>query len=164
MIPSCNPWVLKQCIPFKMYLHHIKNVLCSVQTFRKALLSAVLFLAIFWKIKHGEGVHGGDGGDYCTKIWFVLGNCISQKTGGRSVTDQKGTSSYWFSPAHSDIVSVLTLGAKDSALWEKLVLVGEEFWQRYAQMKRELVGRILSHDLVWEGFWEELSPELRTQR
>lgn len=111
---------LNSAFPFKMYLHHIKNVLCSVQTFRKALLSAVLFLAIFWKIKHGEGVHGGDGGDYCTKIWFVLGNCISQKTAGRSVTDQKGTSSYWFSPAHSDIVSVLTLGAKDSALWEKL--------------------------------------------
>ena len=51
-----------------MYLHHVKNGLCSVQTFRKALLSAVLFLAIFWKIKHGDCVHGGDGGGYRTNL------------------------------------------------------------------------------------------------
>lgn len=38
----------------------------------------------------------------------------------RSVTDQKCTSSYWFSPAHSDIASVLRLGPEGSALWEKL--------------------------------------------
>lgn len=66
---SCNPRVLRanSAFPFKMYLHHIKNVLCSVQTFRKALLSAVL-LVIFWKIKHGDCVHGSDGGGYCTNL------------------------------------------------------------------------------------------------
>lgn len=97
-----NSAFLLKCISIilKMFFVQFKHLgkLCWV------LFSSWLY---FGKLSMERVSMSGDGGDYCTKsdLWQQL---HFSKDCRRSVTDQKGTSSYWFSPAHSDIVSVLT--------------------------------------------------------